>query len=196
MEKKELIIVPTMLEAKRLFPEARWGSVLGYPSFEGKGFVVVVSGAGKVNAALCTCRLLSVGRFSGVLLAGIAGAYPDRGLDIGDLIAATEEVYGDELFEPLSFKMRRLGGSICHGRMLTLTVLPESIEEAKRIALRFNAVAENMEGAAVAHAASMFGVVPAEVRAISNIAGVRDKSHWNIDLALSNLRNFLLEFFS
>lgn len=46
---------------------------------------------------------------------------------------------------------------------------------------------ENMEGAAFARACLALGVRGAELRALSNPAGVRDKAHWRTKEALSAL---------
>lgn len=52
---------------------------------------------------------------------------------------------------------------------------------------------ENMEGLAWAMAARFAGVRFAEVRAVSNMAGPRDPSAWNIPLALQSLSDALAE---
>ncbi|BAT72121.1 S-adenosylhomocysteine/5'-methylthioadenosine nucleosidase [Thermosulfidibacter takaii ABI70S6] len=195
MEGKTLILVPTEIEAQAIFPKAAWSDFLGYRSFMFERFFVVVSGAGKVNAALCACRVLCNMRVNEVVVLGVAGAYLQSGLNIGDVVMATKEIYADEKFEPKGFPMRVLDLPITKGRFLTLSKMPASLDEAGKLFQKFGAVAENMEGAAVAHALSLFGTLPVEIRSISNYAGDHDKSRWNIDLALENLRKFFMEFF-
>jgi futalosine hydrolase len=59
---------------------------------------------------------------------------------------------------------------------------------AATLAGRFpDAVAEGMEGAGVVAAAVLNGVPVAEVRAISNAVGPRDRAAWQIPLALESL---------
>ncbi|MEJ2199984.1 MAG: futalosine hydrolase [Desulfuromonadaceae bacterium] len=54
------------------------------------------SGIGKANAASAATSMLSFSRFQAMIVLGCGGAFPDSGLDIGDLALATEEIYGDE----------------------------------------------------------------------------------------------------
>lgn len=58
--------------------------------------VVCICGIGKSNAAHGTTLLLE--RFNPQLIyvIGIGGAYPDSGLNIGDIAIAEKEIYGDE----------------------------------------------------------------------------------------------------
>jgi len=51
---------------------------------------------------------------------------------------------------------------------------------------------ESMEGAAWARIADRFGIPFAQVRSVSNVAGFRDSSSWNIPLALRSLQAALL----
>jgi futalosine hydrolase len=59
-----------------------------------------------------------------------------------------------------------------------------------------DAVAEAMEGYGVASAAAIFGVPFAEVRAISNLVGPRDRASWRIPEALTALATALKELFA
>lgn len=54
------------------------------------------SGIGKANAAATTALLLETLQPEAVLCFGCAGAYPESGLKVGDLVLASEEIYGDE----------------------------------------------------------------------------------------------------
>lgn len=57
---------------------------------------VVVTGLGAVNTAYALARALGSGpRPSLVIQMGIAGAFVGTGLEIGDAVLATEEIYGD-----------------------------------------------------------------------------------------------------
>jgi futalosine hydrolase len=62
---------------------------------------------------------------------------------------------------------------------------------AEEIAHRTGAVAEAMEGAAVATVANALGVRFLEVRAISNTTGDRARQQWNIAAALETLTRFI-----
>lgn len=57
---------------------------------------LLTCGVGKVNAALATEAILGIRKPETVILFGCGGAYPNCGLQVGDLAVATEEIYGDE----------------------------------------------------------------------------------------------------
>jgi futalosine hydrolase len=61
-------------------------------------------------------------------------------------------------------------------------------ELACMIAQRTGAIAEAMEGAAVAHIATLFGVPWCEVRVISNTTGDRDHQRWDIPRSFASLQ--------
>lgn len=62
----------------------------------GENVALQHSGVGKANAAATTALLLESLCPEAVVCFGCAGAYPESGLRVGDLVLATEEVYGDE----------------------------------------------------------------------------------------------------
>jgi futalosine hydrolase len=62
----------------------------------GQAVALQASGVGKANAAACAMLLLETLRPEAVICFGSAGAYPGSGLKLGDLLLASEEVYGDE----------------------------------------------------------------------------------------------------
>lgn len=55
-----------------------------------------LAGVGKANGAMATAMALHTVSAQWTLNLGIGGAYPDTGLDLGDLAVADAEVYGDE----------------------------------------------------------------------------------------------------
>ncbi len=62
----------------------------------GQELVLVLTGVGKANAAsACTAALMTY-RPELVINFGCAGAFPQAELELGDLVLATEEIFGDE----------------------------------------------------------------------------------------------------
>lgn len=57
---------------------------------------LVLTGMGKVNAAINTTRAIERYRPTLIINTGCGGAYGNSGLGVGDLAIATAEVYGDE----------------------------------------------------------------------------------------------------
>ena len=150
---------------------------------------------------------------SGPLISiGIAGAYEDVGLTIGDVVIVGSEIVGDlgmELpsepgFTPLSAfafgsTHRRL--SLFAPRITvvplvagcTVSTVTGTRETGARHRDNYGVAIETMEGYAVADIASAFNVPCLEVRAISNMASTRDMKPENIRTALDALRTFWSE---
>jgi futalosine hydrolase len=92
------------LEFFGVFPECksfvqnniRLGEIVELP--EGRGFAVVL-GVGLLefatNLSVLLSRFAAEGPFTHVVLAGICGAYPGRGLNVGNVVRVDSEVVGD-----------------------------------------------------------------------------------------------------
>jgi len=98
-----LLIAAVPLETELLRRELapcevrRCGGVALYQgTLAGQNVALQHSGVGKANAAATAALLLDSLRPEAVLCFGCAGAYPESGLKVGDLVLASEEIYGDE----------------------------------------------------------------------------------------------------
>lgn len=178
------------------------------------GVEVLVTGVGKANAAGAVARVLDPSRHGVVLSVGIAGAYAP--LAIGSSVLATASIYADEGVQgpvaftdiatlgfppaelpgmgfpapvPLLEALRPLADAV--GPITTVSSCSGTDALARERADRTSAIAESMEGAAVAHAAHRIGVPAAELRIISNNAGDRDKQVWNLPLSLARLTDVI-----
>lgn len=179
----------------------------------GVGIPAVFEAFASVPAELWT-------EIDGLLNIGIAGAYPNSGMAIGDIVVAEGEVYGDVGMElpadpgfqflidtPFASNIYRdtlpavrpgwalkeaPSGYRLHARR-GCTVNACTGTEATGVlrASRFGAGFETMEGAAVAQIARRYHAPFSEIRAISNIAALRDMRPENIRLALTNLSLYL-----
>lgn len=174
------------------------------------GVEVLMTGVGKANAAGAVSRALNPLRHGAVLSVGIAGAY--AALPIGSVVLGTTSAYADEGVQgpdaftdiaTLGFPPADLPGvgfpahpallqALRHlpdaqGAIATVSSCSGTNALARDRAARTSALAESMEGAAVAHAAHRLGVPAAELRVISNNVGDRDKQAWNLPLALTRL---------
>jgi futalosine hydrolase len=168
---------------------------------------VLVAGVGPAAAAAATSRALGGTDYDLVLCAGIGGGFTP--LEPGDVAVATAIVFadlgaespdgflplsrlgfGDEAY-PVDPKLAvqladRTGGHL--GTVLTVATVTGTTASAAALAGRFpDAVAEGMEGAGVAAAAALHAVPAAELRAVSNPVGPRDRAAWQIPLALESL---------
>ncbi len=178
-----------------------------YPDTE--GVIKAVTGVGIALALLRLPELLEKYQPEHVLNIGIAGAYPECGLEIGDLVWATTEVFGDVGFEQTdgSFQPIQTSPFGAGYEALPLTPSPNNGEpEGAGCTVNscagtratgefrrdfFGASFETMEGAAVALVCHNAKISVSELRAISNIAAERDMRPENIKLALKNLTGVL-----
>jgi len=80
------------------------------------------------------------------------------------------------------------------GTFVTVSTSTGTGRRAREIEKRFNAICENMEGAAVAHVCAMYGIPVLEIRGISNIVEDRDRSKWDIKKAAENCQRAVLAF--
>jgi len=81
-----------------------------------------------------------------------------------------------------------------YGPSLTVGMVSGDAETARERYTRYGALAENMEGSAVAQACFRFGIPFLECRGMSNTAGDRDKRNWQLQKAIRNSHAILLRF--
>jgi len=174
---------------------------------------VIVTGVGAVNAAFALTRFLEREGARAIVCCGIGGAYPDAGLPLTTPVWATSETYGDlgAASDAGFLDMRALGFPVVGGpdpvynqlpvaifppgrtaRFVTVNTCTGNEAAAREIAERTGGAVENMEGAAIAHVATLYGIPSGEVRAISNPVGRRDRSAWRVKEAAAAAQEALL----
>ncbi|EXG79519.1 futalosine hydrolase [Cryptosporangium arvum] len=177
------------------------------------GVTGLVGGVGPVAAAVSTAMALAANEYDLVVSAGLAGGFSGRA-PIGsvvvastvrwaDLGAATDEGFldlsglglagGDALASTggrwVTDTLGAAGVPALTGEILTLSTMTGTDRRGDELAaVHPSAVAEAMEGYGVAWAARAAGVRWAEVRAVSNVIGRRDRSAWDIPAAFEALR--------
>ncbi|MGI6069248.1 MAG: 5'-methylthioadenosine/adenosylhomocysteine nucleosidase [Blautia sp.] len=162
----------------------------------GKSVVVVRSGIGKVNAAVCTQILADDFKVDGVINTGIAGSLKNE-VDIGDIVLSTDVIQHDvdardfgypkgqiprmELLAfPADEKLRETAKRVCErvnpqikvycGRVASGDQFISSHEVKERIKEDFAPYCVEMEGAAIGQCAYLNGIPFLIVRAISDKA--------------------------
>ncbi|WP_447039014.1 futalosine hydrolase [Streptomyces sp. DSM 118878] len=171
--------------------------------------VGVGPGAAAAGTATALARAAAAGRPYGLVVsAGIGGGF-QPGAPVGSLVVAdavtvadlgaetpegfapvTELGFGAVTHRPPPSLVRELAGACgaATGTVLTVSTVTGSAERAAELRLRHPAaLAEAMEGFGVAEAAVLHGVPVAEVRAVSNPVGPRDRAAWRIGEALAAL---------
>lgn len=162
----------------------------------GKDVVIVRSGIGKVNAAVCTQVLVDKFNAEVLINTGVAGSL-DAAIDIGDMVISTDLVehdmdtsaFGDPigqvprmdtfsfpadpgLVEKAAAANREANPDIntFTGRIVSGDQFVSSKEVKEKLVTLFQAKCTEMEGAAIAHAAYLNDVSCVIIRAISDKA--------------------------
>jgi futalosine hydrolase len=168
---------------------------------------------GKAHAAGGVARALDPARHALVLAVGVAGGYPP--LQPLEVVCATECVFGDEGvardtgfddLASLGFPAFPGGMSLAvsprvqaalhpsatiRGPVATVSTCSGTDALSTALAARTRAIAEVMEGAAVALVASRLGVEFGELRVISNTTGGRERQVWKLKESLAKLSSVI-----
>lgn len=166
------------------------GTVKGHP------VVVVRSGIGKVNAAMCTQILADIYHVDAVINTGIAGSL-NADINIGDIVLSTDALEHDmdavafgypvgqiPRMDTLSFKadeqLRKTAKEICEkvnpdvtvfeGRVVSGDQFISDKQKKEWLIENFAGYCTEMEGAAIAHAAYLNDIPFLIIRAISDKA--------------------------
>jgi futalosine hydrolase len=93
-----------------------------------------------------------------------------------------------------ALKSAKLISGAASGTFATVSTCTGTKKRAGEISKRYDAICENMEGAAVAHICFLSGLRFVEMRGISNMVEDRDTSKWDIGLAAGNCQKAVIEF--
>lgn len=147
--------------------------------------IICISGVGKINATVSAVWVFERFPVKKAIISGIGGAYPSSGLSVGDIAVAEKEIDADKgllvncknddssfiffdseeipLYIPDFLKDKK------KGIFLTVSASTGNLSRAKFLERKFNAICENMEGAAIARVSQIYGIPVTEIRSISNI---------------------------
>lgn len=158
--------------------------------------VIVRSGIGKVNAALCTQILCDVFQVSHIINTGVAGSLKNE-IDIGDIVISTDALHHDvdvrvfgyplgevpqigRLSFPADERLVEIASSACRkvnpdiqvyeGRIVSGDQFISDKQVKETIIHNFQGFCVEMEGAPIAHAAYLNHVPFVIIRAISDKA--------------------------
>lgn len=86
------------------------------------------------------------------------------------------------------------GVALIRGRFATVSTCSGTRQRGAELAGRWNVIAENMEGAAVAQVCLRYGVDCLEIRGISNLVEERDMKKWELARAVEAAQRFVLKY--
>jgi futalosine hydrolase len=220
---KILIVAATRFEVRPLADKFAYvqkeDDSLAHYQFRNDKIDILITGMGMTATAFYLGKQLPGSNYDIVINAGICGAYKGS-IPIGKVVNVTEEVFCElgaenndrfiSLFDlglmdpddPPYRDGKLLNNSTPQGSTLrklervkgtTSNTVHGHPETIRRLKEQFNPDIESMEGAAFFYACLLAGVPFHEIRSISNYVEERDKSKWDIPLALANLNNTLFE---
>lgn len=191
---EEVAKIKEQMEAVRVTTKASMDFYKG--TLSGKPVVVVRSGIGKVNAAMCAQILVDCFGVDTIINTGIAGSL-NADINIGDIVLSTDALEHDmdavafgypvgqiPRMDTLSFeadeKLRKLARTVCEkvnpdvkvfeGRIVSGDQFVSDKEKKDWLKANFAGYCTEMEGAAIAHAAYLNAIPFLIIRAISDKA--------------------------
>ena len=180
-----------------------------------------ITGVGIASASMALGAFCATQVPEAAIMVGSAGMFPGFGLSAGDLVVAQAEILSElgvvsgpgigdgallklsgvdqeiSLDQALSGRIAEAGrgvGRLAFGKSLTVTGASANENHALLRGKRFGALAENMEGYALALAGQRFGIPVAEIRGISNEAGDRNRLNWDFETAMALPQRAVLEY--
>lgn len=182
------------MQTRRMVTKA--GMVFAEGVLENREVVVVRSGVGKVNAAICTQILADEFGVDAIINTGIAGSLRAE-INIGDVVISTDVLHHDmdaagfgyapgqipqmDVFSfPADENLRELAKTVCkkvnpeigvfEGRVVSGDQFISERAAKERIASMFSGFCTEMEGAAIAQTAYLNQIAFVIIRAISDKA--------------------------
>lgn len=178
---------------------------------------VLLTGVGMPMALYHLQKKITENRYNLVIQAGLAGAFTTK-FELGETVLVKQDAFGDlgieekELFTPIfetdlfnknEFPFEN-GWLVNKNKILqqstlevvkavTINKVTDKGSVKKQLIDSFNPDIETMEGAALHYVCLHQNIPFIQLRAISNYVGERDKTKWEIDVAISNLHNELIK---
>jgi futalosine hydrolase len=188
------------------------GAIFSSHSYKQHQIDILLTGVGTTHTAFYLGKHLN-DTYDVVINAGICGSFTNR-LTIGDVVCIDEDCFADlgaeddEAF--LSLEELKLPGtytvknenSFNHAALtnlpsvkgVTVNTTHGNTQSIEKFIQRTRADVESMEGAAFLFACNENKTTCVQLRSVSNYVEKRDRSKWNIALAIKNLNKILIDF--
>lgn len=160
----------------------------------------LVTGVGMVATSILLSKELSKKKYDLVVNAGIAGSF-NRTLEIGQVVEVVEDYLseigaqdGVHFLTPEEINLNAVNciknvarTKLDKVRGITVNTIHGDDVAIQKVVHRLNPQIESMEGAASMLVCQSFQIPCIQIRAISNYVEKRNKSSWDIPLAIKNL---------
>jgi futalosine hydrolase len=214
---KFLIVAATKFEIQLLLDHFKIVALENEGLFRtasGTDISVMVTGVGMVNTAFAMGKF-SGQRFEHLINIGICGAF-DRNLKQGEVVNVVadtlSEMGAEDGTEFITYNDMKLGGtnsyrsfmdmnnpsldSLKKVKGITVNKVHGNEESISKIKALFDPQVESMEGAAFLRGCQGHSGNYYQLRAISNYVEKRDKSKWDIPVAIRNVNEFVIKLIS
>lgn len=175
---------------------------------------ILIGGVGMVSMSYELGKKLATQKYDALLNVGIAGSF-DPSIELGTVVRVESDIFSelgaedDNSFLPIDDM--GFGNSTyydnptpfmqCHSvstlrgvKGITVNTVHGNSNSIDIISKRLKPEIESMEGAAVFYAAQKEGISCLQVRSISNWVEKRNRSNWQVELAIKNLNDWLIKF--
>lgn len=178
---------------------------------EGKEIRVLITGVGMVNTALMMGKFLD-DSYHVVINAGVCGAF-NRDLAPGDIVRVTADSLSEMGAEDgdafLTYDQLNLPGEhvfsehsqsyfmtdlLKNVKGITVNTVHGNVSAIEKVKQLYQPDVESMEGAAFFAGCKDIAKNYVQIRTVSNYVERRDKSKWQMPLAIKNLNDFLITF--
>lgn len=217
---KTLIVSATHLELKPLLEKAekinRIDDKLSTYKLDDQEFDLLCTGVGMVATSFHMGRVLANNSYDKVMNAGIAGSF-EKNIPLGTVVEIVEDQFPEmgaddgehflslidlELIKADDFPFQsgvlsneQSSWNLTYPKVKSITVntVHGCEERISKTEARFHPQLESMEGAAFFYACKTAKVPCVQIRSISNYVERRNKTSWNIPLAIHNLNIEILK---
>ena len=181
------------------------------PLLEEKNIPYLITGVGMTATAYALGKSLAInGNYSYVLNVGIAGSF-DKKIALGEVVNILTDTFyelgaedGDNFItiDKLGFGRATYSSKFNHSNIklktcngITVNKVHGNEDSIQKVCTKHpDVTTESMEGAAVFYVCHQENTPCVQVRSISNYVEHRDKSTWEITLALKNLNGWLKNY--
>jgi len=210
-----LIVSATQFEVKPLLDYlhitgTEIGIHKGSIQIQENSVTVLITGIGMVNTAYMMGKY-NKSSYDLVINVGVCGSF-NRNLDLGELVNITEDILselgaensdtfltydqlnleGKHIFKNRFIAKHKLIHQLKEGKGITVNTIHGNETSILKVTELYNPDIESMEGAAFFAACEQNITDFIQIRSVSNYVEKRDKSKWNMPLAIENLNNFLI----
>jgi futalosine hydrolase len=211
-QSKTLVLIPSSLELDIVRRQTGLNHFLAETA---RTVSLEVGGVGLLSAAITAVRLIEQQKPQYLVVLGIAGTYNEERATVGQAyLFPSVSCFGFGVGQGTNFRpwettelaaiapcereinLRIPDGlreETAKGTLISVAAVSSNADEVNSIRKYCpSAIAEDMEGFAVASACQSFAIPCTVIRGISNIAGQRDKTNWQIESAITSACQLLV----